>query len=65
MSTLKEQIAATITPLQLSALATIADGKPWVRSVMTTGGDGLSVRCARYAGFRKAAQRAADPEVEP
>jgi hypothetical protein len=54
MSALKGQIAATIT-----------GGKPWARSVTTTGGGGLSVRCAKYAGFRKAAQRTADPEVEP
>ena len=63
MSTLKEQIAAIITPLQLSSLATIADGKPWVRYVMTTGGDDLKVRLATYAGSRKVAQIAANPEV--
>jgi len=63
MSTLKEQIAAIITPLQLSSLATIAAGKPWVRYVMTTGGDDLSVRFATYAGSRKVAQTDANPEV--
>jgi general stress protein 26 len=63
MSTLKEQIAAIITPLQLSSLATLADGKPWVRYVMTTGKDDLSVRFATYAGSRKVAQIAANPEV--
>lgn len=63
MATLKEQIAAIITPLQLSSLATLADGKPWVRYVMTTGGDDLSVRFATYAGSRKVAQIAANPEV--
>ena len=50
MSTVKEQIAAIITPLQLSVVATIAEGgKPWVRYVMTVGGDDLSVRFATYA----------------
>ena len=63
MSPLKEQIAAIMAPLQLSAVATIADGKPWVRYVMTTGGGDLSVRFATYAGSRKVAQIAANPEV--
>jgi general stress protein 26 len=63
MATLKEQIAAVITPLQLSSLATIADGKPWVRYVMTTGGDDLNIRFATYAGSRKVAQIKANPEV--
>ena len=63
MSTLKEQIAAIMAPMQLSAVATLADGKPWVRYVMTTGGDDLSVRFATYAGSRKVAQIAVNPEV--
>jgi general stress protein 26 len=64
MSTLKEQIAAIITPLQLSSVATIADGgKPWVRYVMTMGRDDLSVRFATFARSRKVAQIAANPEV--
>jgi len=64
MSTLKEQIAAIITPLQLSSVATIAEGgKPWVRYVMTTGSDDLSVRFATYARSRKVMQIAANPEV--
>ena len=63
MATLKEQIAAMIAPVQLSSLATLADGKPWVRYVMTTGRDDLSIRCATYAGSRKVAQIAANPEV--
>jgi len=63
MPTLKEQITAIITPLQLSSLATLANGKPWVRYVMTTGGDDLSVRFATFAGSRKVAQIAANPEV--
>lgn len=63
MSILKEQIAAIMAPLQLSSLATIAGGKPWVRYVMTTGGDDLNVRFATYAGSRKVAQIAANPEV--
>jgi len=63
MSTVKEQIAEIITPLQLASVATIADGKPWVRYVMTTGGNDLSVRFATFAGSRKVAQIAANPEV--
>ncbi len=63
MSTLKEQIAAIMAPLQLSAVATIAAGKPWVRYVMTVGGNDLNVRFATYAGSRKVAQIAANPEV--
>lgn len=63
MSTLKEQIAAIMAPLQLSAVATIVDGKPWVRYVMTIGRDDLSIRFATYASSRKVAQIAANPEV--
>ena len=63
MSTLHEQIAAIMAPLQLSAVATIADGKPWVRYVMTVGGDDLKVRFATYAGSRKVAQIATNPEI--
>lgn len=63
MSLLKEQIAAIIRPLQLSAVATIAAGKPWVRYVMTVGGDDLTIRFATYVGSRKVAQIAANPEV--
>ena len=64
MSTLKEQIAAIIMPLQLSSVATIAEGgKPWVRYVMTVGKDDLSVRFATFAKSRKVAQIAANPEV--
>jgi len=63
MSTLKERIAAIMAPLQLSAVATIAEGKPWVRYVMTVGGDDLSLRLATFAGSRKVAQIAANPEV--
>ena len=63
MSTLKEQIAAIMAPLQLSAVATLADGKPWVRYVMTVGGDDLNVRFATYAGSRKVVQIATNPEV--
>ena len=44
MSTLKDQIASIIIPLQLSSVATIADGgKPWVRYVMTIGRDRSSL----------------------
>lgn len=64
MSTLKEQLAAIITPLQLSSLATITEGGlPWVRYVMTVGRDDLSVRFATYIRSRKVAQIAANPEV--
>ena len=64
MSTLKEQIAAIITPMQLSSVATIAEaGKPWVRYVMTVGGNDLSVRFATFAQSRKVVQIAANPEV--
>ena len=64
MSTLKEQITTIITPMQLSSVATIAEGgKPWVRYVMTIGGNDLSVRFATFAQARKVAQIAANPEV--
>ena len=64
MSTLKDQIASIIIPLQLSSVATIADGgKPWVRYVMTIGRDDLSLRFATYARSRKVMQIVANPEV--
>jgi general stress protein 26 len=64
MSTLKDQLTAILAPLQLSSVATIADGgRPWVRYVMTVGRDDLSVRFATFAQSRKVAQIAANPEV--
>ena len=64
MSALKDRIAAIIAPLQLSSVATIAEGgKPWVRYVMTVGRDDLSVRFATFAQSRKVAQIGANPEV--
>jgi general stress protein 26 len=64
MSILKEQIAAIITPLQLSSVATVTEGgTPWVRYVMTVGGKDLSVRFATFAQSRKVAQISANPEV--
>jgi len=64
MSTLKEKISTILGPLQLSSLATITEeGKPWVRYMMTTGADDLSIRCATFANSRKVGQIAANPEV--
>ena len=43
--------------------AVIADGKPWVRYVMTEAADDLTLRCCSFINARKVAQIASNPEV--
>ena len=52
---LKSKIEAKIKPHQPASLATIKDGKPWVRYVMTTG-DGLNLYINTDKQSRKVAQ---------
>ena len=64
MSDLKERIGNILCKVQLATLATVtAEGKPWVRYVMTVADSNLTVRCATMVGARKVAQIAAHPEV--
>lgn len=64
MSELKKKILDVTTRLQLSGFATITeDGTPWVRYVMTIGGNDLSMRFATTVCARKVKQIALNPEV--
>ena len=48
---------------QLASLATIKDGQPWVRYVMTHGTGDLTLYVNTFAQSRKVAQIKADPNV--
>ena len=64
MNDLKTRIMEVVKPLQLSCLATVTeDGKPWVRYVMTSADDELTIRCATFATARKVKQIESNPEV--
>lgn len=64
MSDLQDRIVEILSKPQLATLATVtADGKPWVRYVMTVGGDDMTIRCATMVGARKVAQISRQPEV--
>ena len=64
MSDLKQRILQITQRLQLASLATVTEeGKPWVRYVMAVSDDGLTMRCATFAGARKVKQIDNNPEV--
>ncbi len=64
MSELNDRIYDILRKPQLAGLATVtADGKPWVRYVMTVASDDLTIRCATFVGARKVKQIAQNPEV--
>ncbi|MFH0803154.1 MAG: pyridoxamine 5'-phosphate oxidase family protein [bacterium] len=64
MSTLKERIGQIIGQMQLSALATVtAEGKPWVRYVMTVADEKMNIRFSSFVGARKVEQLKRNPEV--
>ena len=60
---LKQHILDLIREPQLACLATIKDGRPWVRYVMTHGADDLTLYTATFAASRKVAQIKSDPHV--
>jgi general stress protein 26 len=61
---LKEKILAKLTGPTLCALATVAeDGKPWVRYVIVSSDDHLTMWVATFASFRKVAQIRRNAEV--
>jgi general stress protein 26 len=61
---LKEKILAKLTGPTLCALATVTeDGKPWVRYMILSADQHLTMWGATFAGFRKVAQIRRNPEV--
>ena len=61
---LKEKIGAKLTGPTLCAMATITeDGKPWVRYVMLSADERLTMWGATFASFRKVGQIRKNPEV--
>jgi len=65
MSELKQRILDKMRGMNLWGLANVTrEGKPWVRYVSPTRLDqDLTIWCATFAGSRKVAQIAANPEV--
>lgn len=64
MSDLRDRIYEILRKPQLAGLATVtAEGKPWVRYVMTAASEDLTIRCATFVGARKVKQIAEKPEV--
>jgi len=63
-SGLKEKIRAKLTGPTLCAMATITeDGKPWVRYMMLSADERLTMWGATFASFRKVSQIRKNPEV--
>ncbi len=61
---LKEKIMAKLTGPTLCAVATVTeDGKPWVRYMILSADERLTMWGATFAGFRKVAQIRKNPEV--
>lgn len=63
MSDVKQQILDVFKTPLVSSLATIAEGKPWVRYVMAFMNEELTIRVATGIDTRKVAQIKANPEV--
>jgi len=64
MSELRERILEMLKQPQLSGLATITEnGKPWVRYMMATASQDMTIRCATFINARKVSQIRENPEV--
>jgi general stress protein 26 len=64
MTEIKTKILEILEKPQLTALATVtAEGKPWVRYVMTKASPDLTIRFATFRESRKTNQISANPEV--
>ena len=64
MDDLRDRIQAVLTGTQLASFATVTEeGKPWVRYVMATAGEDLTIRFATFLDSRKVAQIRRNPEV--
>ena len=59
---LREKVEKVLSGSQLAVLATLYEGKPWVRYVMTHA-KGLTLYVTTFLGSRKVAQIKADPNV--
>ncbi len=62
MSDLREKVEKVLSGEQLAVLATLKEGKPWVRYVMTHP-KGLTLYVTTFLGSRKVAQIKVDPNV--
>lgn len=60
---LKQKILTVLKGPHLASLASIKDGQPWVRYVMTHGTDDLRLFVNTFAQSRKVAQIKANPNV--
>ena len=60
---LKMKIFEVMSGRQLASLATMKDGKPWVRYVTTTGTEDLTLYVNTFSQSRKVAQIKANPNV--
>ena len=60
---LKKEIYEVLKGRQLASLATMKDGKPWVRYVTTTGTEELTLYVNTFSQSRKVAQVRANPNV--
>jgi len=61
---LRKRILNILGRRQLAALATITEeGLPWVRYVVTQGGEDMKIRCATFVRARKVAQISRNPDV--
>ena len=60
----KNKILEVIKTPQLAGFATLnEEGKPWVRYVMSTGRDDMTIRFGTFVNARKVKQIIANPEV--
>lgn len=60
---LKQKIYEVLKGRQLASLATMKDGKPWVRYVSTTGTEDLTLYVNTFAQSRKVSQIKENPNV--
>lgn len=60
---LKQKIYEVLKGRQLASLATMKDGKPWVRYVAATGTEDLSLYVNTFAQSRKVSQIKENPDV--
>ena len=63
-SELKNKIAEIISKPQMASVATIKDGKPWVRYMMLTGEPDLTLYTSTFSAARKVEQINKDSNVD-
>jgi general stress protein 26 len=62
-SELKNKIAELVTKMQLASVATIKDGKPWVRYMMLKGESDLTLYTTTFSNARKVQQIKEDSNI--